>query len=137
MSSRVLCASLLTCSRAWRVLVSHVPRALGSFVPNVLYVLCAHMPYVLRSLGTLVSHVLSYLTCPFYFVPCVLHASITFAALVFSCFTWLFLIYFQLVSFFGKFNTIKIKAICRQHFEVTVKISLQNAFELYLEKLLW
>ena len=98
-----------------------VPHMLSCHMCPMLYVLSdltCHMLFVLSCLMcfmlyTLMSHVLSCLTCHLSLVPCVLHAKITFPAFVFPCFTWIFLIYLQLVSFFVKFTTIKIKIICR------------------------
>ena len=104
-------------------------------------VLCALrvlVPHVLCALRTLVSHVLSCLTWFLCLVTCVVHANITFSVLIFQCFTRLFLVYLQVVAFFVKFTTVKIKIICSQHFEATVSINKQyDVFELYLRKYIY
>ena len=98
--SCVLRALSPTCSRASRAFCStcywpHVPCALCDLEPHVLGALRAFVPYVSSALRALVLHMLlvPLALCP----SCV---NITFSALVFPNFTWLFLIHFQLVSFF-------------------------------------
>ena len=94
----------------------------------VLLCLSCNVLYVLSCLTCLV--LFMYLCCTYSLVlralvHCVLHPNITFSALAFPCFKWLFLFYFQLMTFFEKFTTVKIRIICRHHFEVTVSINQQ------------
>ena len=113
--SRTSCASYPTCSCASRASCSNVPLSLTSFVLCVLLCLTCFVPYVLLWLTCLVHHIscaLFALTPYMPLIPRALRpscANITFSSLVFPCFTWLFLIYFQLVKSFGKSAAVKIK----------------------------
>lgn len=122
-------------SRALREFASHVPRslcALVSYLLRALHALEPHMhlalfllvPLFPRSLPGLVSHVSrasctlcsthSCLAWPLCLVPCALHmsSSLAFSGLVFPCFTYLFLIYSNLLAFSGNFITVKLRIIC-------------------------
>ena len=118
--------SCLTCSHASRALVLHVFRALCALVPHVSYALrtlvphvpcalLAYVPHVLRDLRALKPHMFRALRALMFHVPRAVHAliphvlrflvprplrpscvHITFSALAFPCFTWLFFIYFHL-----------------------------------------
>ena len=83
-------ASCLVCFRTSRALVSHVPRASCALCST-----CSSTSLALVPL-----------------VPCVLHVPISPFLLLSIWFAWLFLIYSQLMSFFWKFTTVKIKIIC-------------------------
>ena len=106
---RALCALVPHVSYALRTLVPHVPCALLAYVPHVLRDLRVLKPHMFRALRALVFHVprASFaLCCTCYRTSCaqVPRASslrpscvdITFSALAFPCFMWLFLIYFHL-----------------------------------------
>ena len=112
--TRALCTLVTHVSRVLCGLVPHALHALPGLLAHVSRALRAFLPQVLRAPRAVVAQMLSFscLTWPFCFVSCVLHASITFSALVFPCFTWLFLIYFELVWAFSEFTTAKIKIIC-------------------------
>ena len=136
--SRSLRASCLTCSRASGVsclaLVPHGPRVLRALVPHVpgVYVLlspscyrtlrdsCSTCPRVSRdpylacscASSALVAHMLSCLTWPSCFVPCVLHVPISpFLLLLFHASRDFFL--FPTRELFSKFTAVKIKIIFR------------------------
>ena len=114
--------------------VDHLLSCLMCLVPQVLCIFRALVLNVSRVLRALVHEVLSCLL----FLPCALritYVSLKVSTLIFSCLTWLLFTYLLLVTFFGKFTTVKIKLVCRQYFGVTVNINKQyNLFNLYSEK---
>ena len=118
--------------RALRDLVSQVSRALHPLVPHVLHALCAlmsHVPFSLRAQ----TGVLCALRAVGFHMPHATHALFSTCSgalcalcpsclasfmhqyyFLHSCFPVLhltFLIYFHLVSFLGKFTTVKIKIL--------------------------
>ena len=112
----VLCALSMVMYLSLLSYVSYLPSCPSCLVPYVLLCLTCLVIYVLLCLTCLLPHVpcaliallphlLSCLTCPSCLCP--LCTNITFSTLVFPCFTWLFLIYFTLVSFFGNLLQLK------------------------------
>lgn len=107
-----LCVSTLHVSCVLRASMPHVSCPLHPLVPHLTLALRVFMLHVLCFLRSLLLHkLLSRFTCPSCFMLCVPCLSIaSFMSFLPMPYTTFF-IYFQFVSFFGKFTTVNLKVV--------------------------